>query len=43
MKKMDSAIRMKTHVLSGSDCNRLKKDLRLAGGSLILIRTSLQH
>jgi hypothetical protein len=39
----DSATRMTTNVLSDSDRNRSKRDLGLAGGSFILICTSLQH
>jgi len=43
MNTMDSATRMATHALSGNDRTRSKRDLRLAGGSFILIHTSLQR
>jgi len=43
MKTTDSATRIRTHILTGSERNRSRTDLRLAGGSFILIYTSLQH
>ena len=42
-KTTDSATSKTTHALSGSDRNRSKKDLGLAGGSFILICISLWH